>query len=387
MGASDATIVKEALLLQTDDGGGVRAPSGSIIANYFLKSHGGAHLFQSICSVMAVAASFGAFVAASKSSAKWTLVLLRRALIFAMIKHMTGLISSAVIAAKAVPRIGLNKSRQWMEQVVRDPVSHYIFYTAVLLVWLPNKGLVVETAKAASTAAVAKTANGAGVSTAWWWPKHVGWLISIVLGPILLREVISTLLVISDVMILWSLGEENITLDRILASSQSVINALMSLLVSPTQWRTADPSERQAILASLVSKISLAFEGAVAAILFFDLLIGFVQLAFGAAGSRQRPSLRAMFLKLIIVRLYVHYMLYIRRSKYSKLAAEVRGGASQLPFWVVDTLYNPIKAMGININANDASNGQEDDVISEMSILEYVRIGFGFEDDAAKQKS
>lgn len=389
MGASDVTMARETLLFD-DDGGGVRAPPSAIIANYFLKSHGGAHLFQSICSTMAVTACFAVFVAMSKSSPKWTLIFFRRALVFAMIKHMAGLLSSAVIAAKAVPRVGLSKSRQWMEQVARDPVSHYIFYAAILLVWLPSKSLVTQAAKAATQGAAATaSAAAAGSSTVWWWPKHARWLIPIVLGPILLREVISTLLVISDVMILWTASDQNVTFDWILSSSQSVINAVMSLLVSPTTWRTADPSERQAILASLVSKVSLAFEGAVGAVLLFDLLIGFVQLAFGVSGAEQRPSFWTMFLRLGIVRLYVHYMLYIRRSKYSKLASVVRGGASHVPFWVIDTLMDPTKAMGINLDSGSRKHlaeDDDDDDATEMSMLELISVGFGLEDSDSVKK-
>ena len=382
------TSAKE--LLINDEGGGVHAPPSSVIANYFLKSHGGAHLFQSICSVMALTASFGAFVAMGKTSPKWTLVFFRRALIFAMMKHLAGLLSSAVIAAKAVPRIGLSKSRDWMEQVARDPVSHYIFYSALLLLWLPQKSLVVETAKKAATAAAtgaASTVASKGASTTWWWPRQAGWLIPTVLAPILLREVISTLLVISDIMILWSASDENVTFDWILSSSQSVVNAVMSLLVSPAKWRSADPSERQAILASLVSKISLAFEAAVGIILFFDVLIGFFQLAFGVSGGTgRRPSFQSILFKTGLMRLYVHYMLHVRRSKYAKLAATVRGGATQVPFWIMDSLMNPAKAMGINLDSHEKD--PDYNVVGEMSLLECFRVGFGMDDEeTGKQKS
>lgn len=401
MGASDAIMAKSTLLgIETDDGGGVPPSPSSVIANYFLKSHGGAHLLQSMCSLLATAAGFGALTAVSKSSPKWTLVLLRRTLIFALVKHLSGLLSSAAIAAKAVPRIGLSKARQWMEEVVRDPVSQYIFYTALLLWWLPSKGLVVESVKKAADAGAAATAPATGtVSATWWWSKHAGWVVSLLIGPILLREVISTMLVISDVMVLWSVGSENDAFDDVLRMSQSVINAGMSLLVSPKKWRTANPSQRQAILASLVSKVSMAFEGAVGVVLVFDLLISFFQLAFGVSGGGQRPSWYSGLFKLLVVRLYLHYMLWIRRFKYAKLATELRGGAAQLPFWILDTLYDPPKAFGIKINVKKSKSQESTNIMgratstvengdtptTELTWMEYFIIGFGLEEEGIKK--
>jgi hypothetical protein len=366
LGASDAVMMST-----TQKGGGVQASPTSVIANYFLKSHGGAHLLQSASSLLAMASALGALVAASKQSPKWTAILLRRTFIFAMIKHLSGLLASASIAAKAIPKIGLGQSRKMMEEIVREPVAQYVFYTAMLLLWSPRT-LVVEVSGVDGAVAVSKSA-------VWWWPRW-RWMVStMLLGPILLREVVSNVMVISDVLVLWSVGgggETGAALEQFLKVSQSLVNAAMSLLVSPTKWRSADPAQRQAILAGVISKLSLAFEGGVGAILIWDLLIVFLQLCFGMGG--QRPAWYQAITKIVVVRLYVHYLLTLRRKKYAKLATEIRGGATQFPFWALDTLYDPAKALGIGAfptGSNDAQLGLED-----LSWKEFLSIGLGLDE-------
>jgi hypothetical protein len=311
---------------------------------------------QSLLSLLATASALGAMQAVSKQSDKWALLLLRRALLFAMLKHMSGLLASASVAAKAIPKIGLSKSRKWMEEVVREPVAQYVFYTALLLLWAPKS-----------------------LPAVWWWPRH-GWVVSLLVAPILFREVISTLLVISDCMVLWNVGvnQENGVLEQILKLSQSTVNAGMSLLVGPTKWRSANPAQRQAILATLISKMSLAFEAGVGAFLILDLFLGII---FGM-GSGQRSSWYGALIKLVVVRLYTHYLLWSRKKKLSKLASEVRGGAVQLPFWILDTLFEPAKALGINTVSKsmdtDRDNQKEAGVeVQSMNWKDYLTVGLG----------
>ena len=80
---------------------------------------------------------------------------------FAMIKHASGLLASASLAAKAIPEFGLAESRKWMEDIVREPVAQYVFYTALVLLWLPNK-----------TFLLASQDSGQSIATTWWWPRH-----------------------------------------------------------------------------------------------------------------------------------------------------------------------------------------------------------------------
>ena len=165
-----------------DDAGGVEANPEAVIANYFLKSHGGAHLLQTACSLMAQMFAMGSILVTMKYSskdafgnAKWTLALLRSTMVFAMVKHISGLIASASLAAKAIPNIGISQSRKWMEDIVREPVAQYVFYTALVLLWLPLKAF--------------QDATGS-VSTMWWWPKQ-RFIVTLLVAPILLRELMS----------------------------------------------------------------------------------------------------------------------------------------------------------------------------------------------------
>lgn len=345
LGASDV------IMTMSEQGGGVEAPPTSVIANYFLKSHGGVHWLQSLLSLLATASAFGAMQAVSKQSDKWTLILLRRTMLFAMLKHISGLLASASVAAQAIPKIGLSKARKWMEEIVREPVAQYVFYTALLLIWAPKS-----------------------LPAVWWWPRH-GWVVSLLVAPILFREVISTLLVISDCMVLWSVGsnQENGALEQVLKVSQSTVNAGMSLVVGPTKWRPADPAQRQAILAALISKLSLAFEAGVGAFLILDLFLGFL---FGMGGG-QRPVWYEALTKVVVVRLYTHYLLWSRKKKLSKLATEVRGGAVQLPFWILDTLYEPAKALGIKTDSKSAPADGDAETDECMTWKDYLAVGLG----------
>mmetsp|Transcript_27536 Transcript_27536/g.75152 ORF Transcript_27536/g.75152 Transcript_27536/m.75152 type:complete len:488 (+) Transcript_27536:910-2373(+) len=376
MGASDYDA--------EDDAGGVRASPTSVIANYFLKSHGGAHMLQSASSLLATACGLGclmmtsrysaptdaASVEAAMGNAKWTLVLLRRTLIFAMVKHVSGLLASASVAAKAIPKIGIAQSRKWMEDISREPVAQYVFYTALMLLWLPRNSLLLlspaQEGGASST-----------IGTTWWWPKQ-RWVVTFfLLGPILLREIVSNILIISDVLVLWNVGSnsDNGVLERVLEVSQSVVNAVMSLLVSPNKWRSADPAQRQEILAGLVSKASLFLEAGVGGILVVDLAIGILRVLFGTAVmGGGRPSLYETLSKLFVIRLYVHYLVWIRRKNLSKLGTELRGGAVQLPFWVLDTLEDPAKALGISSRSKTMKKETDD-----FSLRELFSIGFGLE--------
>jgi hypothetical protein len=326
LGASDHRM-------RRGDGGGVEAAPMSVLANYFLKSHGGAHALQCLCSFLATACGVGSIVA--HKSPTWGFVLLQRTMLFAMVKHVSGLLASASIAAKAIPKIGLGQARQWMEQIVLDPVSQYVLYTALILLWLPAKHRV---------------------ESCWWW--KLGSVTPVLVGPILLREIISNMLVVSDILVLWSMGngdgdgdgESSTGIQTILKVSQSTINAVMSILVSPEVWRTADPAQRQAILAKLVSRISLVFEVAVGVLLLADMGIGFVQTAFFSGSSR--PPFRESLTRLLCVRLYLHF-LWVRRKRISKLAVKVRGGAAKLPVWFLDLVYDPAKSMGIETKKNE----------------------------------
>jgi hypothetical protein len=334
LGASDHRMLKK-------DGGGVEAAPMSVLANYFLKSHGGAHALQCLCSYLAMVCGFASIIA--HNSPYLGFVFLQRTMLFAMVKHVSGLLASASIAAKAIPQIGLSQARQWMEKIVLDPVSQYVLYTAMILLWLPSKQRL---------------------QACWWWKFSIA--TPILVGPILLREIISNMLVVSDVLVLWSMGGEESSsksIQTILQVSQSTINAVMSLLVSPAVWRSADPAQRQTILAKLVSRVSLVFEVFVGLLLLADMCIGFYQTAF-LSGSSRPPFLESLT-RLLCVRLYLHF-LWVRRKRISTLAVQVRGGTSKLPLWFLDLVYDPAKSMGIG------SKKSEDEDAASLTWKDFV---------------
>ena len=339
------------------EGGGVQASPSSVIANYFLKSHGGAHAVQCAFSFLATISGLGAIAlsANSKPAIGLTYTMLQRTFLFAMIKHVSGMLAAASVAAKAIPKIGLSQARQWMEQLVTDPVSQYVFFNALMLLWLPPKPRVVEGA-------------------CWWWGKTG--IFPMMLGPILIREVISTMLVISDVLVLWSVGGKDESssssssngIETVLKISQSVINAIMSLLVTPGVWRTADLAQRQAILSKLVGRVSLVLEVAIGVLLLLDAAVGL----FGAAfmSGAKRPPFRESLIRMVCVRLYIHF-LWVRKSQIKKVALKMRGGASKLPFYILDILSEPTKALGL-----ERENRPTD--IDDMAWYDKLAVGLGF---------
>lgn len=333
------------------EGGGVEAAQSSVIAHYFLKSHGGAHLLQCVCSLLSTVAGLGALTLYSKPKAVGlTYTLLQRTFLFAMLKHVSGLIAAASIAAKAIPKIGLSQSRQWMERLVTDPVSQYVFFNALMILWLPPKQRIIDGA-------------------CWWWSKSL--MLPLMLGPILLREVISNLWVLSDVLVLWSVGSGGSPgIESVLKISNSVLNSIMSLLVTPGVWRNAESAQKQVILSKLVSKISLVLEVGIGVLLLLDTVFGILGSAF-LSGSKRPPFLENLT-RMICVRLYVHFM-WIRRSKIKQVAFQMRGGASKLPLYILDALYEPSKAMGIKPHTTISSSADVD----QLPWWEKMAIGLG----------
>jgi len=300
------------------EGGGVEAATTSVVANYFLKSHGGVHGLQFLCSALATISGIGVLVF---QKAPQGLVMLQRTMIFAMIKHVSGVLAASIIASKAIPKIGLSNARQWMEKLALDPVSQYVFFTALVLVWLPP---------------------ALKLDSCWWWGKTP--IMFVLVGPILIREIISNILVVSDVLVLLSISGDSKLVDSVLNIANSIVNAMMSLLVSAKSWRAADPCKRQAILANLVSQTSLGMEVGVGLLMLADTLYSMSKFAF--ASGRVRPSFREMVSKLLCIRLYIHF-LWVRRRKVARVAMNVRGGALKFPFWFLDIVDHPLTAMGM----------------------------------------
>ena len=334
MGTSDQVEIEE-------DGGGVEAAPTSVLANYFLKSHGGAHALQCVCSLLAALSATGALVVSNSSL---RLIMMKRAMLFAMTKHVSGLLAAISMTATAIPEVGLRRARAWIEQLARDPVSQYVFYAALIMLWLP--------------------------SNAWWLDSSLFSRLAplVLLGPILLREMASTAFVISDILVLLTTsgGKENAP--RILQIGQSIMNAFMSILVTPSVWRSASAQTRQEILAKLTSRTSLIFELCVGLLLSLDALVSVWEFAFKP--TEQRPSLTDVVKRILCARLYLNF-LWVRRRKIVKLGMQVRGGAGELPFRVLELVLHPKSSMGLEIKEKDEA---------ERNWLDLVVMGLGMDE-------
>lgn len=353
---------------------GVEAATTAVVAHYFLKSHGGAHAIQSICSLLAALSGLGAIFLPRS----YTPVLLRRCMIFAMTKHLAGILAACVLTARAVPEIGLGEARRRMEDLVQDPVAQYVFYAACVLFWLPAQW--VNNNK--SSGAVPSE-----VPLLWWQPHSI---VPIVFtGPVLLREIISTLFVISDVLLLWvystQASDRPVALLGIIRAGQSIMNALMSLVVTPAKWRSADALQRQEILARLVSRASLAMEVLVGFFLVADALVQVGNLGLG----KNRPSMVSAFKAVVCARLYVNF-LWTRRRKIHRLANQMRGGAADLPLYVLNAMLDPRAAMGLDEKiekkecGNTKKTGRNKANSSDASSAtwrSYLKLAMGFDED------
>jgi hypothetical protein len=341
------------------DAGGVEVAPASVVVHYFLKSHGGAHALQTFCSVLAAVVGIAACWISNTSLIDLKITLLRRCMMFAMIKHVAGLLGASLVAAQGIRNAAdFAKTRKLLQQLATDPVSQYVFYTACVLLWLP-----IPTTK---TKTMLDTKS-------FWWQSHrvVPFILT---GPVVLREMISSALVVSDVLVLWacsSASDVGSTIKRLLSISQSIIDAFMSLLVSASTWRSSNASQRQAILAKLTSKISLFLELCVGIIFIIDSISGLLGFLF--TSSADRPGALEILKRLTCTRLYLQF-LYTRRRKIQRLATTIRGGASQVPFYVLSVLMDPRSSIGL---PKKKSSAKETD---QWTWGDYIRIALGFDE-------
>mmetsp|Transcript_29104 Transcript_29104/g.44981 ORF Transcript_29104/g.44981 Transcript_29104/m.44981 type:complete len:589 (-) Transcript_29104:82-1848(-) len=372
----------------------VQPSTSAVIANYFLKTHGGTHLLQCVLSLLASVLgmaclvlppfpSAAALVAATTSSnnnnkvASVTSVqlsrrilnsttkhqLLQQTLLLAMAKHVSALVGAVILGAQRIPTLGIRNARRHLESVAVDPVGQYLFYCSILVVWLGwfggggNGGAsgvefvsglrrsVISIQNTAS-AAVAGGAENAEVeamsqlldvlsqsSPPWFLSQsHGGAIIPIImLTPILLREVISIIWVVSDVLSLAFTTSGGITgkfCQGILSTARSILDAFMSIVISSDQWRKADSFQRQRTLARLVSQISLVLEVIVGAVLFGDAIQAFWGFSFGGGATSgamvgTRLPLKIVVGKMACAHLYINFLLS-RRRKIHALVGSIR---------------------------------------------------------------
>jgi hypothetical protein len=408
LGASDHTVGDDE---SETFNGGVPVASTSVVVHYFLKSHGGAHAVQTLCSVLAATAGVAAILlpitvsssssvsGSSTSTQRLQLSLLRRCLTFALIKHVAGLVAAVYVSAtRLIPAVGFRQTRVELQELVTNPIAYYIFYAAIILLWLPSPSLLIQSVPAATGTTAAATAIS--TSSLVWWQSYRG-IPLLILAPVVLREVVSTALVISDVLVLWAYSTTSPNerdgnngtshwIQRGLSVAQALVNAVMSLLVTPAVWRTASAAQRQAILAKLTSKSSLVLEVCVGLVLLMDCILRGIGVLFLAGGTSSTGSsagsggLGAWIKSLICTRLYAQF-LWTRRRKITRLASTLRGGAARVPLYVLTFLLDPSAALGLEQQAESSSHRNNDSNVPSKdrqpwTLIEYVRVAVCWDD-------
>lgn len=352
------------------DGGGVEVASSAVLANYFLQSHGGAHGVQSLLSLLSVMAGLGALflpppaVAADGTVPTGTrgwikLILLRRCLLCALAKHAAGLVAVTTLSARRIPAVGLKETRKRIEALALDPVAQYLFYCSLLLVWAPSlmasTGAVAAAAgkKAAKKAAAATASAIVAPKVPWWFDGKTTSFYSTLclLGPILLREVVSTTWVVSDVfVILASSGSADGAEPFLLSAARGSVDALLNLLFTTSRWKEADAATRQKLLAKLVAKASLFLELLTGAILAYDGVRALSDYTISPVGAR--PTMMSVAKRAMCAYLYFNFLL-VRRKKISSLVTTIRGGAAHVPGRILDILLDPKMEMGFEDDTDD----------------------------------
>ncbi|KAL7530705.1 hypothetical protein ACHAWF_003484, partial [Thalassiosira exigua] len=368
---------------------GAPASTSSVLVDYFLRTHGGTHAIQSALSLLASASGIaclclppfpaaGAAAGATRGATDAKALsrgilrsgtkcqLMQQALLLAAAKHAAGLVGAAAIGASQIPRMGVRDARRYLEAVAADPVGQYLFYCSLLAVWMGWFGgsggsgtmrgylaMLRGSVVSIMNAHVATTDDGgAPQDTAmsqlldalsqspppWFLSRPYGGSIVpvLVLGPVLLREVISVLWTISDVLTLIIASTGGATgklLSGSLSGCRAVLDAFMSLLITSDKWRKADSFQRQRSLASLVSQCSLAMELAMGGILIGDAVVSFWTYAFGApaiatggsvGGSKGgRLPFKCALGKIACAHLYLNFMLS-KRKKIDGMAGSIR---------------------------------------------------------------
>lgn len=379
-----------------NDGGGVQASPSAVLAKYFLHSHGGSHGIQSLLSLLSVLAGAGAVAVAPPGGERgggWAkLVLLRRCLLCAAARHGAGLAAAASLGARRIPAIGWLETRGRMRALALDPVAQYWFYCALLLFWAPvvrvaapaaaaKGGKEGAAAAAAATATATATTPAAAVAMAvpWWLEGRRTSTRSLLclLGPILLREVVSTAWVVSDCFVMLTLASSGGDEPTLLRLARGITDAGLSLIFTPSKWRGSDSAARQKMLARLVAKASLALEVLTGAILLYDAIRAFSDYSLSPVGAR--PSLPSVGKRILCARLYLHFLL-VRRKKIRNLVGDIRGGAAQVPGKVLDALLEPKKAMGIKCDGDDAGPAPHGGAgaNSSRTLWDYAKMALDF---------
>ena len=313
------------------DGGGVEASRTSILANYFVQSHGGAYAFQCIVSAFSVLTGLAAillpfFVPISSNMFQtYQITMIRRCLTSALLKHASGLFAAAILSAQRIPHIGLYETRKRIKVLARDPVAQYLFYCALLLVWLPSPNPT-------ST----KTNISPPTIEYPWYLQHSNMIqrssLFAFLGPILLREIIHLAWVVYDVCIIVGASASSI-ISNAIKIVEGGLDVFMSILLTPSVWKNADSQKKQRLLAKMVSRVSLFLEIGTGGFIGLDLVTVFGDALFSPPNTAnveinhktKATILRDLLKKIVCARLYLNYML-VRKKKIVDLISAATPG-------------------------------------------------------------
>jgi len=426
--------------IDEDVGGGVEASTSAVLANYFLHTHGGAHGIQSLLSLSSVVTSLGAWmssittliptktvptstkVSSSSSTTKATdtplntllivpnrikLALIRRTLFFAGLKHISGILSGVIVSARQIPQLGLTQVRQAIEELIQDPVAQYFFYCTLILFWIGIPPDISKDFKISSPYSITEK-NTMDISSSWssipWWlqssssssqvpstttmskknQKRQGNVINSlatlsIVGPIFIREFVSIIWVLSDVLVILSSNQPMAF--QVWKFCGSIVDAGMSVVFTPSVWRQSNLVTRQKLLAELVSRISLLFEVIMGILIVVDALKSFWTVSLAPLSTRS--SFWHLVQRLVCAKLYIQFLL-VRKQRISELISIIRGGAVYLPDKVLDTLLDPKKAMGLDMEtlhavvddkAENSSNNNVDQPF--QTLIKWIGILLG----------
>ena len=364
----------------------------AVLANYFLKTHGGTHIIQCLLSLLASvlgvaclllptfpSSATAAVTARTTSDAKNNVPyskifgrkillstikyqLLQQTLLIAMAKHISGFVGAILLGASRIPQLGVRNARKHLELVATDPVGQYMFYCSCLVVWMGwfggggsggmkeyVSGLRKSVISIMNASAASTSLDDAAVTTQlldtlsqqpppWFLSSNYGGSITpiLVLGPVLVRELLSIIWVFSDVLTLAVNSSDGMIgkfSSKILSACRHTLDVPMSLLMPSGQWRKADSFQRQRTLAKLVSRTSFLLELGVGCILMGDAIQSVWTFAFGnvsTSGSSTaveggRLTFKCVLGKMACAHLYLNFLLS-RRKKITTVIGSIRGG-------------------------------------------------------------
>jgi len=355
-------------------------PSLSVVlGNYFLKTNGGTHIISCLLSILTsvlgmaclvlpsfpTSTNLGKNINAKILSRKVLLAttkyqLMQQTLLVAMARYMTGMVGAILLSASSIPQLGVRNVRRYLELTASEPIGQYLFYTALLVVWMGMFGggssggkmneyvstlkksvisIMNESAASAATTTddsttVAQLLDTLSQQPPPWFLSNGGAVTSLlILGPILLREIISIIWVFSDVLTLAIKSSDGMTgklFSGMLTTCRATLDALMSILLSSGKWRKADSFKRQRTLSKLVSRISLVMELIVGILLLGDAIQVVWTFAFGNVSTTGVVAGRVPFKtvcgKIVCAHLYLNFIKSRRKKIARTVTGSVRGG-------------------------------------------------------------